>query len=166
MVSTHFCQKTKQSDPKVGSHHHNDVVMKLSWTWRLMFRFSAVLVTICATSNLGDCAWKSLNLTCFAKWRFLKVKSDFFLPTKVLKHKVSCFGPCDSLCTKTCFQKQFETTKNPSQAKKALPWALYRRRIFLPKKIFGVCNRWPCGLGRKKQHMLFLVGAGRKFQEM
>ena len=118
MVSTHFCQKTKQSDPKVGSHHHNDVVMKLSWTWRLMFRFSAVLVTICAISNLGDCAWKSLNLTCFAKWRFLKVKSDFFLPTKVLKHKVSCFGPCDSLCTKTCFQKQFETTKIQVRLKK------------------------------------------------
>ena len=34
------------------------------------------------------------------------------------------------------------------------------------KNFAGAGNRGPCGLGRKKQHLLFLVGAGWKFQEM
>ena len=114
IAPTYFCQKTKERGPKVESHYHDDDAMTLSGTWCLMLRFSAVFYTICVVSSTVKMRMKVAKLCFFTNHLFLKVKSNFSFTTKVVGHKMTCFSPCESLCTQTGFQKQIETTKVPS----------------------------------------------------
>ena len=114
IAPTYFCQKTKERGPKVESHYHDDDAMTLSGTWCLMLRFSAVFYTICVVSSTVKMRMKVARMRFFTNHLFLKVKSNFSFTTKVVGHKMTCFSPCESLCTQTGFQKQIETTKVPS----------------------------------------------------